>query len=90
MAEIYVLGRGEMPGAGEDSDGNPSGKFTKAVAEVFRLSGISARPRAPASRAVKWLKENDSKEFKRLMNLRATGGRQLSLLTGDISLFLRN
>ena len=80
LAKIFVLGLGEMPSAGE-SQGEPSGRFTKAVADVFKLASFKERPREPAHRAVAWLKANNQEEFSKLIKVRETGGNIVSLLT---------
>ena len=82
MAEIFVLGRGKMPGSGAKSGGEPSGVFPQAVHDVFRCIGIPDNFRRPCQKAVAWLKADDHREFKRLMQLREAKGRRISLITG--------
>jgi hypothetical protein len=85
IAKIYVLGKGEMPGSGSDHLGRPSGDYAKTVDTIFNLAGYSDNYRAPCDRAVKWLKANNRREFNKFMHMRATGGRRISIVAGQIS-----
>ena len=54
MAEIYFVAHGEIPdGMARDSDGAPTGTYTKAVQAMFVELGISeVSYRKPCERAV--------------------------------------
>lgn len=80
LAEIYVLGRGEMPGSGATHEGDPSGHFPKFVERFFGLEGIDANFRAACKHAIKWLKADNKREFKRLISMRERKGRKAPLV----------
>lgn len=83
MAQIYVLGLGKMPGSGAKSDGSPSGRFPKAVYQVFLELNRPDNFRRPCKQAVAWLKADDRKEFKRFIHQRELRGRKLSLFGSE-------
>ncbi|WP_299636352.1 hypothetical protein [uncultured Ruegeria sp.] len=65
MAEIYVLGMGEVPdGKARSSEGKPTGDYTKAVQAMFDELGVkSVSFRQPCERAVKRLVASGHAEF---------------------------
>lgn len=76
MAEIYVLGMGKLPTVGANSDGDPTGRFSRAVAETFLLLGMPDNFRRPCRVAVDELKRDDNLRFEQLMRLRQNGERK--------------
>ncbi|MEH6646299.1 hypothetical protein [Sulfitobacter sp.] len=84
LARIFVLGRGQMPGSGAKVDGEPSGDFAIAVAEVFNFLNFPDNFRRPCREAVAWLKADDYREFNQMMQMRATNGKGISLITGTV------
>ena len=45
MAEIYVIGRGEMPAKSSSAEGLASGEFSNVCHEVFKALGVDSSRR---------------------------------------------
>lgn len=73
MAEIYVLGLGEIPhGKARSTDGSPNGRYTRAVQDMFEALGLNKVSfRVPCERAVNKLV--DSGQADALLRQRRNG-----------------
>lgn len=88
MAEIYVLGLGEMPTGGEsayeqigqESDPKQAGsRFSKAVKKMYKALDVTANFREPADNAIKNLQSDNFKRFSQLIKLRNLNDHSISL-----------